>query len=236
MVQTHAKPFFAKPSVVSELVAERRMFAISCPSSGRQMPYFSPQKARITFHQSPMEKSWVKNYLIGGLICLLAALVFGIKPVQRLINEAANHGTLRGAETCMDYSASVLLSPEAIRAACVQIFQKRLYGHDHATGRAGPRIDQRTVSWDGILENKTSHHVTTWIRISVIIFDPDGVKQERFAETSIWIDPLGEAEFRVELPDLEREQLDDVDFCDHDDEYPKACVTWGLTDVMGLAI
>jgi hypothetical protein len=183
-----------------------------------------------------MEKSYVKNYLIWGLICLLAALVFGIKPVQRVINEAANRGTLRGAETCMNYSASELLSPEVIRATCVQSFQKRLYGRDHATGRAGPRIDQRTVSWVGTLKNKTSEHVTTWIRISVIIFDADGAKQERFAETPIWIDPLGEAEFRVELPDLGREQLDDIDFCNDDDESPKACITWGITDVMGLAI
>lgn len=178
----------------------------------------------------------MKNYLIGGLICILAALVFGIKPVQRVMNEAANKGKLRGAEICMEYSASELLSSDAIRATCIQSFQKRLYGRDHATGRAGPRRDQRTLSWGGIIENKTSDHVTTWTQISVLVFDADGTKQEHFAETPIWIDPLGEAEFRVELPDLEIQELDDTDFCDHDEDAPKACITWGVTDVMGLAL
>lgn len=183
-----------------------------------------------------MEKSSLKNYLIGGLICLVAAFAFGIEPVQRLMNEAINRGTLNGVETCMVYSKSELLSQDTVRATCVQSFQKRLYGNDHATGLAGPRIDQRTVSWSGILENKTPDHVTTWIQISVMIFDADGTKQEHFASTPLWVDPLGEAEFRVELPDLESEQIDGIEYCENDDETPKACITWGVTEVMGLAI
>ena len=127
--------------------------------------------------------------------------------MQRVINEATNKGTLRGVETFMGYSKSELLSKDAVRSTCVQFFQIRLYDPDLATGKAGPRIDQGTVRWGGILANKTPDHVTTWVRISVIIFDADGTKQEVFAETPIWIDPMGEAEFRVELPDLEREQL-----------------------------
>jgi len=178
----------------------------------------------------------VKNYIIAGLIFVLAALVFGIGSVQRVINETANRGTLRGAETCIDYSASKLLSLDAIRAKCVQSFQRRLYGNDYATGLAGPQIDQQTVVWSGTLANKTPDHVTTWIRISVSIFDVGGNEQEFFAETPIWIDPLGEAEFRVQLPDLEREQLDDIEPCDLDDEAPKACLVWGVTDVMGLSL
>lgn len=178
----------------------------------------------------------MKNYLIGGLVCLVAALTFGIKPVQRVINEATNRGTLRGVETCMDYSKSELLSHDAVKATCVQSFHNRLYSPDLAMGQAGPRIDQGKVGWGGTLANKTPDHVTTWIRIGVTIFDSDGTKQEVFAETPIWIDPLGEAEFRVELPDLEDKQFDKIKFCDHDDAAPKACIEWGVTDVMGLAI
>jgi len=178
----------------------------------------------------------LKNYLIGGLICLVAAMAFGIEPVQRVINEVTNRGTLRGVETCMDYSKSELLSREAVRATCVQSFHNLLYDPDLAKGQAGPRIDQGKVSWGGTLENKTHDHVTTWIRVAVTIFDADGTKQEVLAETPIWIDPLGETEFRVELPDLEREQLDGITFCDNDDKAPKACMGWGITDVMGLAI
>lgn len=136
----------------------------------------------------------------------------------------------------MDYSKSELLSQDVVKATCVQSFQNRLYIPDLAMGQAGPRLDQGKVGWDGTLENKTPDHVTTWIRIAVTIFDADGTKKEVFAETPIWIDPLGEAEFQVDLPDLKREQLDGVAFCDNEDEAPKACMAWGITDVMGIAI
>ena len=178
----------------------------------------------------------MKNYLIVALACLVAALAFGIKPVQEVVNKTVNGGTLKGAETCMDYSASQLLSADAVKAMCIQAFQKPLFSNDHATGQAGPRVNQQTVGWGGVLENKTSDHVTTWVRISVIFFDKDGAEQEIFAETPIWIDPLGEAEFKVELPELKPEKLNNIEFCDHDDEAPKACMTWGIVEVMGLAV
>jgi hypothetical protein len=178
----------------------------------------------------------VKNYLIGGLICLLAVFIIGIEPIQRMINESTKQGTLRGVETCMVYSSSELLSEDSVKATCVGAFQKKLYTDGLATGRAGPRNDQKTVSWGGTLQNKTSDHVTTWIQVSVSIFDADGAEQEFQAETSIWIDPLNEADFRVELPELEREQLESIEFCDHEDTEPKACMTWGITEIMGLTI
>lgn len=87
----------------------------------------------------------MKNYLIAGLMCLVAALVIGIEPVQRVINEATQQGTLRGVETCMNYSRSDLLPEESVKATCVSIFQKPLFHSDHAAGRAGPLMDQRTV-------------------------------------------------------------------------------------------
>lgn len=178
----------------------------------------------------------MKNYLIGGLVCLLAFFIIGIEPLQRLINESTKQGTLRGVETCMVYSSSELLSQDAVKATCVSAFQKNLYNGDLATGRAGPRSNQQTVSWGGTLQNKTSDHVTTWIQVSVSIFDAEGTEQEFQAETSIWIDPLNEADFMVELPELEREQLEDIEFCDHADVEPKSCMTWGVTDIRGLTI
>jgi len=178
----------------------------------------------------------LKNYLIGALICLVAALAYGIEPVQRMVNEAVNRGTLRGVEKCMDYSKSELLSKDAVKASCIEAFQKRLYLPDLATGKAGPRADWGKVGWEGVLENKTSDHVTTWIQIGVSIYDKDGKEQEVFAETPIWIDPMGEAKFQVELPDLKPEQLDAIEFCELDDQAPKACMAWGVSDMMGLTI
>ncbi len=178
----------------------------------------------------------MKNYLIIGLLCLVAALIVGIEPVQRVINEAMNRGTLRGVETCMDYTGSELVSGDAIKATCVQAFQKRLYSNDYATGRAGPRVGQRSVDWGGVLENKTPDHVTTWVEISVSIYDADGIEQEHIIETPIWIDPLDETEFRVELPEVEPEQFEGIEFCDYEDEAPTGCMTWGVIGVMGLEI
>ncbi|MCL6285994.1 hypothetical protein M3P21_20985 [Ruegeria sp. 2012CJ41-6] len=178
----------------------------------------------------------MKNYIIAGLLCLVLALAIGVRPVQKTVNEALNQGTLKGVETCMSYSKSELLSNDAVQATCVTTFRKRLYHNGHATGRAGPRLGERTVSWGGVLENKTSDHVTTWIQVSVNIFDKDGEETEFLADTPIWIDPLDEAEFRVELPDLESKQLEGLEFCEHEDASPTDCMAWNVSGVMGLAI
>lgn len=183
-----------------------------------------------------MEIGQLKNYLIVGLLIIIAALVIGIEPVQRVINEATRKGTLSGIENCMSYSSSDLLSELAVRATCVRTFQKHLNHNDHATGRAGPRMNQQTIGWEGTLENKTADHVTTWVKISVGVFDAEGNEQEFFSETPIWIDPLDEAEFSVDLPDVKHEQFESFEFCEHDDPAPKACVTWSVVGIMGVTI
>jgi hypothetical protein len=118
---------------------------------------------------------------------------------------------------------------------CVGTFQKKLYHSDHATGRAGPRFDKGTVSWNGNLQNKKPDHVTTWIKITVSIYDADGAEQEFSADTSIWIAPLDEAEFNVELPDIDLAQIEDMDFCDYEVLEPKSCFSWGIYGKMGLS-
>ena len=178
----------------------------------------------------------MKNYLIIGLICLVAFFIIGIEPLQRGINEATNKGSLRGVENCMVYSKSDLLSESAVKATCVSTFQKNLYNSDLATGRAGPLGDFQGISWGGNLHNKTSDHVTTWIRVSVSAYDADGVKEDFQAETPIWIDPMSSTDFSVELPGLTQGQLENLEFCDRDDVQLKACMTWTITQIMGLAI
>ncbi|NVO56846.1 hypothetical protein HW561_13715 [Rhodobacteraceae bacterium B1Z28] len=178
----------------------------------------------------------MKNYLIGGCICLLGILIIGIEPLQRAINDSMNRGTLKGAETCISYSSSELLSTETIRSTCVNAFQMPLFDHDHATGRAGPWMEPGVAGWEGILENKMPDFVTTWVQISVSIYDPGGVEQEYFAETSIWIDPQDEAEFRMKIPALKREQIEGIEFCENDNPAPKACMEWGVKRILGLSI
>lgn len=177
-----------------------------------------------------------KNFLILGLACLAAVLALGFRPVQKALNEALNEGALEGAERCTEYSSSQLMSAEAVKAACVRLFQKRVYGGDPATGQAGPYLDKETVYWGGFLENKSSNYVTTWVQIEVQIYDKDGAKKVYVGETAVWIDPLGKADFQIEFTGLEREQLRDLEFCDLDDKAPKACMGWGVTDIMGLRL
>jgi hypothetical protein len=136
----------------------------------------------------------------------------------------------------MEHAKTELVSQDAVKASCAQLFHERLYLPDVATGKAGPWIDQGMVGWEGLLQNKTTNHVTTWIKVSVSIYDANGKEQESFAETPIWIAPMGEAKFRVELLDLKPEQLNSLKFCDLDDANPEACMAWGVVDVMGLSI
>ncbi|WP_039019409.1 hypothetical protein [Halocynthiibacter namhaensis] len=178
----------------------------------------------------------MKNYVIGGLLCLLGLALTGFTPLQRFINEMMRQGTLVGMSACVNYSDNDLLSQDAIRTGCAGRFQKPLFHSDYATGRAGPRVEGSIVSWGGTLRNKQSDHVTTWLRLSVSIYDAEGDEQEVFVDTPIWIEPLGEADFMVELPEVERDQIDDITFCKHEDTDPKACLTWGVVEIMGLSI
>ena len=78
--------------------------------------------------------------------------------------------------------------------------------------------------------------MTTWIRLSVRIFDEEGNEEVFSAETPIWIDPLGQAEFGVGLPDVNPEQFDNLDFCERDDAAPTSCISWEITEMMGLSL
>lgn len=163
-------------------------------------------------------------------------MIIGFKPVQRTINEAVNRGTLTGVENCIAYSESQLISSEATRSACIRSFEKNLFSGEHASGRAGPTFTDQSVSWVGKLENKTPDHVTTWIGLSVIVYDAEGNEKEFLGDTSVWIDPLGETDFRVDLPELTRDMVDASEFCELDAASPTSCMSWGIVEVKGLSI
>jgi hypothetical protein len=40
----------------------------------------------------------------------------------------------------------------------------------------------------------------------------------------------------VDLPDLDGNQLDNLEFCELDDAAPHDCIRWGITDVKGLSV
>lgn len=177
-----------------------------------------------------------KNYVIVGLTCLIAAMIIGVQPVQRAINEAFYRGTLTGVDKCISYSDTQLISSEAMRAACVSLFQRSLFSDEHAKGRAGPGYTEEGVIWVGNLENNTPDHVTTWIRLAVTIYDAKGIEEKFMGDTSVWVDPLGDSDFRVDLPDLTRDMVDATEFCERDAPSPMSCMRWGIVEVKGLSI
>ena len=92
------------------------------------------------------------------------------------------------------------------------------------------------VMLEGSLENKKTSHVTTWVALSFLTFDADGKESEFSNDTFLWIEPRSATEFSVVLPDLEPEKVRDMKFCDHDDESPKSCMSWGVMEIRGLEI
>jgi hypothetical protein len=183
-----------------------------------------------------MQTGKIKNYLIGGLLCIVLMLAFGIKPVQRVMNEAVKRGTVNAVEICLDYTRGELLSEEAAKVVCASNFQKRLLGSEYAFGRAGPRLVLDELRWGGTLRNDSVDHVTTWVQIAVYVYDENGSEQKILADTQIWLEPMGETEFEVEISDLTEEQINDLDFCDLDMPNPKSCFSWGVVSVKGLSI
>ena len=183
-----------------------------------------------------MQTGKIKNYLIGGLLCIVLMLVFGFKPVYRVMNEAVNRGTVNAVEMCLDYTRGEVLSEEAVKAVCVSTFQKRLLGNEYAFGRAGPRLVLDGVRWGGTLQNDTVDHVTTWVQVAVNVYDENGSEQKALADTQVWLEPMDETEFEVEVPDLKQEQINDLDFWDLDMPNPKSCFSWGVVAVKGLSI
>jgi hypothetical protein len=64
----------------------------------------------------------------------------------------------------------------------------------------------------------------------------EGNEETFSAETPIWIDPLAHTEFKVELHDANAEQFDNLEFCESEDAAPTSCISWGITEMMGLSL
>lgn len=178
----------------------------------------------------------MKNYIIAGLVCAVAALSFGIESIQKIVNEAANHGRLKGVDRCLAYTNSELLSPDAVRSSCVATFQKRYFVVGMAGGKAGPRPEREGASWSGSLDNETSNYVTTWIEITVSVFDQAGEETTFVADTSVWIDPMDTVDFAVQLVDATWDDFENTEFCDLEASERTNCMAWTISDLMGLAI
>jgi len=176
----------------------------------------------------------MNKFIVLACVGGAAYLLYDLQSVKQTANEALRAGTLKGVETCVAYSKSDLVSAETTRNVCIESFQKVLYNSDLATGRAGPRVASGSVSLGGSLENKTPDFVTTWVKVSFALYDSSGKEKEFLADTYIWIEPRSSADFSVELPELKPDDVQSVEFCDHDDDTPKSCMSWGIVKMKGI--
>ncbi|PHO03021.1 hypothetical protein CSC82_13940 [Rhodobacteraceae bacterium 4F10] len=178
----------------------------------------------------------MKTLAVLAALCAAAYLIFDFTKVQQTANEVLRDGTLQGVEACVDYTESDLITTETTRNACSARFQKRLSSGDFATGRAGPSLKGDRVLLEGSLENKKTSHVTTWVALRFYTFDADGKESTFSTDTSLWIEPRSTTEFSVVLPDLEPKKIRDLEFCHHEDEKPKSCMSWGVIEIQGIKI
>jgi cAMP phosphodiesterase len=178
----------------------------------------------------------MNKFVILACVGGAAFLLYDLQSVKQAVNEALRWGTLKGVETCVAHSKSDLVSAETTRNVCIESFQRVLYNRDLATGRAGPKVAAGGVNLDGFLENKTSGFVTTWVKVAFELYDASGETREFQADTYIWIEPRSSTDFSVALPDLEPDEVQSVEFCDHDDTLPKSCMTWGIVEIKGIEI
>ncbi len=178
----------------------------------------------------------MKNFIILICLCAAAYILYDLQSVKLALNKSLRDGTLQGVENCVAYSRSELVSVETTRNVCVENFHIELFDGDFATGRAGPKDMSGEAGWAGTLENKTAGHVTTWVRVSVSLFDADGKEKEYEANTYVWIEPQSSTNFQVGLSELAPSELKSVEFCDRDDGSPKSCVSWGIVRIKGIKI
>lgn len=180
----------------------------------------------------------MKNFVILLTVGTAAYLLSTLLPVKIALNESLNGGTLKGVENCVTFSASELVSPETTQNACVAKFQKQLFDGDLVNGRAGPRFKDGKVFLGGNLQNDTTGHVTTWVRAYLGVYDEKGNKKEFSGETFIWIEPQSTTALNVELYGIERNELEDLEFCPRDEEESThaSCIYWGVSRVMGIEI
>lgn len=178
----------------------------------------------------------MNKFLALAAMCGAAYLLYDFQSVKQLANETLRDGKFTGVEACVAYSESDLVSAQTTRNACSERFQKRLFDGDFATGRAGPKTRSGSVYLEGSLENKLSNHVTTWVELSFYIFDLDGKESKFYTDTYVWIEPRASYEFSVALPDISAEDVRDLEFCDHDDESPKSCMSWGVRGIKGVEL
>jgi hypothetical protein len=174
--------------------------------------------------------------VIGAAVIGYVGLNF--TAVRMDLNKMLNSGELAGVEQCVLLSKSSLVAEETIRNACVEGFHVALFDNELAVGRAGPRERSGAVYWEGRVSNNTSEYVTTWGELGVSFFDDQGEKTEVNVELSLWIEPQTEQEISAELRDVNPEDYEDYEFCDHDAEEAslRSCMTWRWAQIKGLKI
>ncbi len=169
-------------------------------------------------------------------VVLLVALIAGLsmfKPVQLKFNEVVNMGTVSGVARCVDLNVNTIISDEATKLGCAEIFQQQIFERYEFSGKASARPRHGEVLFTGSLENQTSTKVISWVGFTYTVLDSEGEDTEFHARTALWIEPNSSAEFELTLDGLKEEEFRDLPGCE---ENEVDCWYWKVDDLKGVSL
>jgi hypothetical protein len=157
----------------------------------------------------------------------------GCKPAEQAINDAFYHGTLAGAEKCIELKATTLVSADNVKQACVEQFEDTAPSsvRHNIEGRGRPELFFNTKVFSANLENKNRDFVITEIEIEIQRLDKNGgVEKRYYARRSIWLEP-GERGFSFQSEEVQNAPDDWKSMNDCE-----GCWTWFVSSAKGLSL
>lgn len=157
----------------------------------------------------------------------------GCKPVQEVVNDTLYHGTLAGAEKCIELKATTLVSADNVKQACVAKFQDTAPGsvRYNIEGRGRPEIFFNKKVFSANLENKNQDFVVTEIEIEIQRLDATGgVEKRYYARRSVWLEP-GARGFSFQSDEVPNAPDDWKSMVDCE-----GCWTWFVSSAKGLSL
>ena len=159
-----------------------------------------------------------------------------LRPVQLKFNELVNMGTVAGVAKCAELNANSVISEEATKRGCAEVFQRRIYQQGAVTGRASANIEAGQVVFSGNLENQTTDEVITWVEFAYKTFDTDGVAKEFQISSPFWIEPRASIEFELPIQEMDSESFERQQGCEGEPGSERDCWAWGWSDLQGVAL
>jgi hypothetical protein len=174
---------------------------------------------------------------------LACAFLWGCKPVERVLNDALNSGTLRGVDKCVSLEDTTLVPREAIMRSCVRRFERPIPANDLAEmrGNGSPEMAGREAVFSGTLDNQSASRILTGATITVTFrnagvgpISSRAVTRYRVAVDSVWLLPGRSIPFETRGVTNAPDDWTTTPYCS---SVPEArCWHWEITSANGLSL